>query len=70
MTSFGITVVRAARLATDAVRDSTESTAAKIVFDRVLEMLVGQREVGMGSIEAEQNDTEVIGNLVRLLRGA
>lgn len=70
MTSFGITVVRAASLATDAVRDSTESTAAITVFDRVLEMLDVQREVGMGSIEAEQNDTEVIGNLVRLLRGA
>lgn len=54
----------------DAERDSTESTAAIADFGTELEMLGVQREVGMGSIEAEQNDTEVIANLVRFIRGA
>ena len=54
----------------DAERDSTESTAAIAVFDSEIEMLGVQREVGMGSIEAEQNDKEVNENLVCVLRGA
>ena len=54
----------------DAERDSTESTVAMTEFGREFEMLGVQREVGMGSIEAKQNDMEVNENLVRFLKAA
>ncbi|MEQ1831324.1 MAG: hypothetical protein ABL921_35585 [Pirellula sp.] len=57
-----MSVILAASLAIDTERDSTESTAAITDLDTESEVLGVQREVGMGSIEAEQNDTEVMKN--------